>query len=157
MLYAKTLCKCHSGAQFGLRFVLADFGLARNLATGTEGKPGITSGKYGSRSYRAPELSLQGEFSTGTDIWAIGCLLVYVATTGVHNIFTDDLAAANYAKGVPGFMRPLSPEDNSLLREKDLEELNTVLKGCLEIDANHRFGAGDLLQRFEKLTMSEIS
>eukprot|EP01136_Pigoraptor_vietnamica_P013477 Opistho-1_new@54521 len=61
---------------------LADFGLARVFTTADQRARGSFSGSAGTFEYMAPEAVKRGEYgmSTWTDVWAVGCVAVMMAT-----------------------------------------------------------------------------
>src|SRR5271167_4356509 len=89
-------CQC-CGSPFTDRlcyFVLADFGLSKPYS-GND----VSSLSHGTPRFRAPELMTKHQYSDKTDIWAFGCLLMLIATTGKRRPFNDDWQAVEYAKG----------------------------------------------------------
>jgi len=69
-------------APAGDRVVLADFGLARDLATGAGANAALTSG-VATRWYRAPELLLGAtRYDGGVDVWGAGCVLAEMLRGG---------------------------------------------------------------------------
>jgi serine/threonine protein kinase len=111
----------------------------------------ISEAQGGTSGYRPPELQLKKHFSLKTDIWAIGCLIIPVVTTGMQDTFRDDSAALNYANGIEGYRRPLTNEDNTLLPSTFLEQLERIMGECLETEPNQRPHVMTLLQRFLEL------
>lgn len=74
----------------------------------------------GTAGYRAPELieniiggrSQPGVFSTKTDIWAFGCVLFSLATTGREEAFKTEYEVFEFKKGYGEHRVPqLSEED----------------------------------------------
>lgn len=119
----------------------------------------------GTSGYRAPELlDLRYEegafigryFSRKSDIWAVGCILYELATTGTK-AFWNDYVSFSYARGEENVPQ-LTEESNPKLRRK-LEgmdgplwvNLNEIIKGCLDIHPKGRPSAAGLLDQFQEM------
>ena len=60
---------------------LADFGLARSVATQISGDPLIVSDYIATRWYRAPEILMGSQsYSKKVDMWSAGCIMGEVLT-----------------------------------------------------------------------------
>lgn len=151
VLFSHTPCRCHrSLTAAGLndeRFLLSDFGFTREIAPH---RAEYSSGRWGAEAYRAPELLQNHEFSTKTDIWGIGCILMQVASSGRRFAFKDDLAAVIYANQISGggTTPKLYIDDNPELDESFLLFLNTALSYCLNPAPEGRPTAEILYQEF---------
>jgi serine/threonine protein kinase len=101
-----------------------------------------------------------GRFSTKTDIWAFGCVLFSLATTGRGEAFKSDFDVVAFKKGYVGTSVPQ-------LSDKDIERLgltgtsseydghgkrlNEVLAGCFATKLEDRPTAQQLKEVFEEL------
>jgi len=92
----------------------------------------------------------ENEYSEKTDVWAFGCVIVEVASSGKKMAFLHDYIAAKYNEGEEGFEVPqLKKEDNSELDENSLRYFNTLVKLCLDRDPKNRPSAKQLLKSLE--------
>jgi serine/threonine protein kinase len=108
---------------------------------------GISMDGHGSNCYRAPELIKEKEYSDKTDIWAFGCVMIEVASSGRRIAFSDDYIAKKYHEGATGYSLPqLEPEDNTALDESSRRYFNSLLKQCLEPNPKDRPKARKLLE-----------
>jgi serine/threonine protein kinase len=147
VLYTKKQCNCkdEDHPKIEYRFLLTDFGFTKPFKGQTH-----SSGRFGSERYRAPELTNDNTFSDKTDIWAFGCLLVELSSTGRLSAFKDDWAAARYAKEEEGFNLPcLQSRHNPVLGKKSLERINILMSWCFRPKPQDRPVARTLLAYFE--------
>lgn len=150
MLYVNDTCKCHTSLTVP-RFLLSDFGFTK-FVTGH----GFSSGRYGANGYRAPELIKLNKFSDKTDIWAFGCVLMEVVSTGRCFAFRDDIIALYYSDGVEGYSLPkLERADNPELDQVLLNGFNSMLALCLNPNADERPSAEKLYQIVMQLEMMD--
>jgi serine/threonine-protein kinase CLA4 len=141
VLYSKTACKCHSPVPDRPCYLLTDFGFSRSV----QGN-GFSADRHGTDRYRAPELLKQKDFSDKTDIWAFGCLVMEVVSSGKCLAFENDYLALQYSEGKGGVKLPqLKPEDNKLLNTRTLAFFNTLLEECFCIVPKKRPSVEDLL------------
>jgi len=123
------------GDEGGIRAVVADFGLARH-APSPEGSvalsiPGVVVGTLG---YMAPEQLTAGEFSSASDIFALGVVL-YEMVCGIRPFFADT-ALAIITKTLE--CRPASPRSH--VPGLDTKWEKAILR-CLEREPKDRFGS----------------
>lgn len=165
-------CKCHPSSK-KQRWVLADFGFASML----DSKPMIVSSKKrGTDSYRAPELTFgcserfpAGMASRKSDIWSLGCLLFYLATTGEAKAFPNDHWAVLFSKRYEGYDLPqLNERLGSSLSQETLcprrglrlpiwKQINSILKMCFARIPDQRPSAFELRQRFQEMREAFIN
>ena len=124
----------------------------------------------GTEAYRAPELiehamdglsSTCGIVSKYGDIWAVGCILFKLATTGQGSAFADDIAALAYKQRHRGCHVPqLNPTNSrfSVRVTKDSDaagafrkELNSILEACFAREPKERPTADELFKTFDDL------
>jgi serine/threonine protein kinase len=167
-LYVNEACDCHWSPQaYEKRWLLTDFGfstVARERA--------VSRNRRGTEGYSAPELLREnyddegkqqpGEFSRKTDIWAIGCIIYRLATTGNAGPFTDS-EVKKLANGTGDCrVRAIGEKDNwSLQRQRFCprkrcklsfcEELNSIICSCLEVSPDKRPTAMQLKIQFEEI------
>ena len=92
----------------------------------------------------------ENEYSDKTDIWAFGCVMMEVASSGRQMAFTDDYIAARYNEGAEGYALPqLKKEDNPALDESSLRYFNSLVKSCLQRESKNRPSADQLLKSLE--------
>src|SRR5579859_4867597 len=126
----------------------------------------------GTGIYKAPELlerlddqgkQLTRTFSRKTDIWAIGCILYRVTTTGRHRAFINESDHINFARGLadsklpqlvedanPCLARPTTcPVEHCTKPFRDL--INSILRLCFAIQESDRTTAMKLKVRFEEM------
>ena len=140
MLYKLDECQCHPGNS-DRTFILTDFGFARPIV-----QDGKSSGGHGSNSYRDPALIKEKTYSDKTDIWAFGCVMIEVASSGRRMAFNDDYIATKYHEGAAGFSLPqLEREDNTALDDSSRRYINSLVKKCLERNPEDRPSAKELL------------
>jgi serine/threonine protein kinase len=168
VLYLKSgLCRCrHCDPYFYpgplqdrvSRWVLTDFGFSTILESKS-----VVQSRFGrgTEAYRAPELiehamevlspSTCGIVSKHGDIWAVGCILFKLATTGQGSAFAHDHAALAYKQKHRGYHVPqLNATHNrfSGLTRSDAgafrKELNSILRACFARDPKERPTAGAL-------------
>lgn len=127
------------------QFLLTDFGFAKeNTET-----PGSSYPAHGTPGWRAPELvGPERLFSAKTDIWAFGCLIYYVATTGLQ-AFNNDWHEHHFNNGdviIPSLIARHGDEQimNEMVDEYTIEGLNVILAGCWNLDPDERFSATQL-------------
>jgi serine/threonine protein kinase len=144
--------------------LLTDFGLSVAVQSG-KGNP--TKAGHGTEGYRAPELldenidergrEIGGTFSKKSDVWATGCVLFAVATTGTRVAFRSDLIAHDYASG-DGSVPELQENDNPNLVQPFPSEsvsaplwvqLNAIIENCFAPKPDARPGTSELLTQFE--------
>ena len=162
VLHIEGSCVCHPLQQHGKRWVLTDFGFSTIL----ESKSIIQSRHgRGTDAYRAPELienAVEGRSSAGivsryADIWALGCILFKLATTGRSSAFTSDWTAIAYKQNHGGFELPQLNSSNgpfSILKPNSdwlRVELNLVLRACFAREPKERPTCDQLLEKFEML------
>jgi serine/threonine protein kinase len=131
----------------------------------------ISYQRRGTRGFSAPELLKReqndqgieqpGEFSRSSDIWAIGCILYSVASTGKRKAFSDDVEVMSYSQVLRPCPRittdfPASFNDELVLPASDrkttfLEEVNSIIASCLAIQPEGRPTALNLKLRFEAI------
>ena len=124
------------------RVKLLDFGLAKTLASESEGtetalrnltqwntKPGVI---MGTASYLSPEQARGHQPDKRADIWAFGCVL-FEALTG-RQAFTGDTIMDVYAAILN------SEPDWSLLPQKLPPSVQSLLRRCLQKEARQRLG-----------------
>jgi len=86
------------------------------------------------------------QYSYKTDIWAFGCVVVEVASSGRQVAFTDDYIAAKYGEGVDRFELPqLKRDDNPVLDENSLRYFNSLIRSCLQREPTNRPSVMELL------------
>ena len=139
VLHVERRCECHR-EHSEHSYLLTDFGFAKPRLQDS----GISSAKHGSNCYRAPELMKANEYSEKTDIWAFGCMVMDVASSGNQVAFTDDYLARKYHEG--GFGLPqLTRKDNTALDESSIRYFNWLVNSCLQRDPKLRPSASELL------------
>ena len=124
------------------RVKLLDFGLAKTLASESEGadaalrnltlwstKPGVI---LGTASYLSPEQARGYQPDKRADIWAFGCVL-FEAVTG-RQAFTGDTIVDVYAAILN------TEPDWSLLPQKLPSSVQSLLRRCLQKEARQRLG-----------------
>jgi serine/threonine protein kinase len=140
-------CDCHPGRA---RYVLTDFGFSRAIENN-----GFSSDRRGTDGYRAPELLEYRDFSKKTDIWAFGCVMMEVVSSGKCYAFETDTAAYQYSRGKGGVQLPqLMRENNSLLDPRLLGSFNTLLEKCFCIDPTNRPSVEEILDYLKKALQS---
>ena len=115
----------------------------------------------GTEAYRAPELiedavdgrPYSGIVSKYADIWAVGCILYKLATTGRSSAFPSDWAAVAYKQHHASDVPQLASNIPLQLKAWQSgmyfrDQINDVLRGCFEIDPAQRPSAEDLLNTF---------
>ena len=130
---------------------------------------------HGTPGHRAPELIEQeidennkmvgGAFAKKSDIWAVGCILYGLATTGYRQAFASDLTAFWYAKD-PLYSQKvpqLKEMDNPNLRQMTARqgeqpipawvELNKLIRLCLSPTISDRPRSRDLLMTLEEFKL----
>lgn len=142
MLYTNKKCDCHF-EDSERRLLLSDFGFSKPIT------PGISSDHGGSTGYRAHELLKSNEYSDKTDVWAIGCIIMDVATTGRRRAFHDDEEALNYGKG-ESTLPKLKSDDNPELDDSVLDHLNDLMELYLAKDPKNRPIAPQLLESIQE-------
>jgi serine/threonine protein kinase len=139
-------CRC-CGSPFTDRqccFLLADFGYSKPYS-GND----VSSLSHGTTRFRAPELITKHKYSDKTDIWAFGCLLMLIATTGKRYPFDDDWQAVEYAKGNRA-LKLLDKSDNPHLNNDELERINKTINLCLQPEPDERPTAQELDQEMNQ-------
>ena len=141
--------------------MLTDFGFSTIL----ESKSLVQSRRgRGTEAYRAPELiedGNDGHFSFGkvskySDIWALGCILFKLATTGKKNAFTSDYAAIAYKQQNEKYGLPQLDSINcefsvstSFSNARTFrDEINSILKNCFAREPKERPTSKKLLGDF---------
>lgn len=146
MLYVDRGCVCHP-EHLDRSFLLTDFGFAKPCLENN----GVSSAKHGSNCYRSPELMKENQYSEKSDIWAFGCVVMDVASSGKEVAFTDDYLARMYNEGAIGFELPqLKREHNKALDESSIRYFNSLVKSCLQRDPKLRPSAKELLSNLER-------
>lgn len=114
VLVSEESCNCSHPTINKSRYVLTDFGFSKPYS-GEQ----YSSGRSGSDGYRAPELTnnqMLGYYSDKTDIWAFGCVLMEVITSGKRRAFESDWSANKYAERSPDHLLPqVQSSDNGWL------------------------------------------
>ena len=167
VLYRQGICRCHP-SEFAKIWVLADFGFSTILHSKS-----IIQSRLGcgTEAYRAPELmedatngmSSAGKVSKYGDIWAIGCIIFKLATSGRSSAFPNDWTAIAYKRKHDGYDLPqLKPTDcqfsaPQVVAEAFIEELNLLLTSCFAREPKERPTAARLLSRFEALKVSMLA
>lgn len=170
VLYKEGGCYCHCVPQkYTKRWVLTDFGLSTCIGSG---RVGISIEKRGTPGYRAPELAdikydtngkeKAAEYTRGADIWAVGCIIIEIATTKKSTAFgRGDWAVVNFARGA-GDLPQIMENDNPLLVRETFcpqkkcrlavwKQLNSIIQRCLTPKPENRITAMELKARFEKM------
>jgi len=140
-----SLLKCSCGECSGLKWpncraVIGDFGLSKPIVDKDR-----SSNQAGTRSYYAPELLLESqEYSKKTDMWALGCVLVELASTATRGpIFQSQKHIVEYKDGDNRV--DLKKEDNLSLSDTDRRNLNALLHSLLKFRADERLSIDDFL------------
>ena len=108
----------------------------------------------------ADGMSTAGKVSKYGDIWAIGCIIFKLATSGRSSAFPNDWTAIAYKRKHDGYDLPqLKPTDcqffaPQVVAEMLREELNLILTSCFAREPKERPTAAGLLSRFEALKAS---
>jgi serine/threonine protein kinase len=102
-----------------------------------------------------------GKVSKYGDIWALGCILFKLATTGRSSAFTSDWRAVAYKQqharyDVPQLDAKKDEGSPELKLEDDgfRDEINSILKGCFAREPKERPTSEQLLKRFAALKSS---
>lgn len=125
---------------------------------------------HGTDGNRAPELLedayderhrlMAGKFNRKSDIWAIGCVLFELATTGRKQAFSSDIKAYLYSKDnlplpqIEPFHNPNLAQNISLPDGRVASpraELNDIIKICFAPLTKNRPSAQELYVRFQDL------
>ena len=171
VLYIDKACVCHP-SNYSRRWLLTDFGFSSAVMSG---KTKRTLYSHGTPGYRGPELIEQeldennnmvgGAFAKGSDIWAVGCILYGLATTGYKQAFASDLTAYWYAKDVLYAQKvpQLNETHNPNLKQMTVRpgeqsipawiELNKIIRLCLSPAISDRPKSRDLLMMFEEFKL----
>ena len=138
------------------------------------GKIGQTSDRRGTTGYLAPEIleecfdekhvAQPGEFSRKSDIWALGCILYQLATTGADMAFNSNEDVKDFARGPLGEypLPQLGEEANpsfdceTVCPEKQhpipfVAQINSIISMCLATKASDRITAMKLKVWFEEM------
>ena len=130
------------------------------------GKDNLSKYGRGTPGYRAPELqesnyddsgqSSSVSFSKKSDIWAIGCILYALASTGVKSAFPSDSVAYWYAHGETDVPQLNSSSNPNLAGQYGMSapiwgKLNDIIKVCLSPSPEDRPSASELLTRFQDI------
>jgi serine/threonine protein kinase len=154
-LYTWTGCQCHSESGSNRCFLLSDFGFSQPIVRGNTFE---SLECRGTRAYIAPELVKRREYSFKTDIWAFGCIMFEVATSGKKLAFENEHESQRYAEGRPDYPLPqLTREDNPELSEGHLKDFNSLLALCLHREPARRPSAKRLrvlLNKWKDQTLS---
>jgi len=131
---------------------------------------GLSGQRRGTPGFRAPELlrtsyekgiEKPGEFSVKSDIWAIGCILYQIATTGTARAFPDDYEVVKFYESQaqspqielsqnPSLnLQMFCPEKND--KVSFLSQINKVIASCLAQEPSGRATAMQLKVRFETM------
>jgi Protein kinase domain len=136
VLYLKNSCICHLTDNESL-FLLSGFDLSQPINLDQP----IADYFYGDlKEYRAPE---ELRASDKQDIWAFGCILMEVASSGSHMAFKSFMDAIQYSEGGMGLPH-LRDRHNPRLDEGFRSILNSILKSCFELDPAKRPSAEEL-------------
>jgi serine/threonine protein kinase len=122
--------------------------------------------------YRAPELirprydkmgyEMPGEFSRKTDMWAVGCILHHIATTGKSLPFRSDWEVMAFSMSESTQIPEVSKTANPTLERETfcayekkampvLKQINSMIGLCLCLQPEHRATAMQLKVRFERM------
>jgi serine/threonine protein kinase len=172
VLFVNESCKCHPSYPGSLkkRWILTDFGFSSIFKSQALI---LSRDRRGTPVYRAPELaeytydssghSTPGSVSTKSDIWALGCILYRLATSGKTFAFSGDYAAVAYKQRHDGVELPqLTAEHAPSLQLETMcpericllpmwEQINSILGKCLARDPELRPSALELRLRFQKM------
>jgi serine/threonine protein kinase len=173
VLYTEGGCNCHCVPQnYTKRWLLTDFGFSTNIESG---RIGFSNVRRGTPGYRAPELAdvtfdkdgkeKPAEYTRNADIWAIGCIIMQVATCRKSTAFGagGDLEVVNFARGHIGLPQ-ICDVDNPLLKRETFcpetssilpfwRQLNSVVQRCLTPQPVDRITSMDLKAYFEKMKL----
>jgi serine/threonine protein kinase len=143
VLYCLKNCQCHEDSD--CRIVLVDFGFSKPV------EQGVSSVGRGTAGYRSPELLEESgkTFSYKSDIWAMGGIIMDVASTGGRTAFQTDAETTNY-NAEEGAPPKLTSEDNPDLDDSILEHLNSLMEGCFQRHPEDRPTAAKLLKLVEE-------
>ena len=90
--------------------------------------------------------------SDKTDVWAFGCVLMQVVSTGRSSASQDDNACLNYVNQVEGSRVPsLQTADNPGLDPLLMDSFNSMLTSCLMPEADKRPPTEELYKTLAKL------
>ena len=137
-------CPC-THPKIHCRFLLGDFGFSKPYHG--FGNEITTTQRHGTQCYRAPELvrrETNGRFSQKTDMWAFGCVLLNVASTGRKSAFRWDDEALDYERNPDQLFPALQQWENPLLTNEQLSQIHGVMRRCLEPVAQSRPEAAEL-------------
>ncbi|KAL0208063.1 hypothetical protein P9112_010650 [Eukaryota sp. TZLM1-RC] len=114
---------------------LADFGLARSLASTPSGRVPILTDYVATRWYRSPEILLgSSNYSEGADMWAVGCILAEILLG--EPVFPGK-STMNQLSMIAGLIGPPSEEDIASMKSQYaasmLRTLTTVRKVPMEV------------------------
>ena len=123
------------------RFVLSGFSFSRE-----DGIEGISAEKHGTSGYRAPELLASGQYSAKTDIWAFGCILVEIATTGRGLAFRGDFDVMRYATDPNIDFAMATTAVNTTLTDEQKDGLDRIIGWTLRRNPDERPSGEELYQ-----------
>jgi serine/threonine protein kinase len=167
VLYVNAGCYCHCNPQkYCKKWLLTDFGFTTIVPSG---QVGLSQARRGTPGYLGPEFVTDyslgdkpAEYTTSADIWAIGCIIFELATAKKRRAFGyDDWPLHKYSNGL-SLVPQLANVDNPSLethvfdpasnaRLPLLQQLNTILKSCFDLDPAKRINVLELKARFEHI------
>lgn len=122
------------------RFLLSGFDRSRPIDLSQPiGEDFPDYGFYPSNN-RAPE---ELRASDKQDIWAFGCIVMEVASSGQHVAFNSYHDVIQYSKGASP-MPQVQKKDNPKLDVVSRNHLNSILQYCFQIDPSNRPSAEGL-------------
>jgi eukaryotic-like serine/threonine-protein kinase len=116
----------------GLRVVVTDFGLARNLVSSGETTATLTGGLMGTLDYMAPELLTGSAASMASDVYALGMVAYKMVTGSLPFASEIPLAGAILRSKAP------APSPRSLVKDLD-PAFDRAIVRALDPDAAGRY------------------
>ena len=110
----------------------------------------LSSRRWGTTCFRAPELMKDGKYSFSSDIWSIGCLIVDIVSTGRRPAFRDDFHVIQLiSTGWSESNRAVLHEtDNPGLHPDIRTNLNKEINWCFDLKPDRRPSAQELCKAF---------
>jgi serine/threonine protein kinase len=123
---------------------LADFGTTKWLVSGTTSM--TTQQMIGTPAFMAPEIITSGKYSMGSDMWAIGCCVVQMATGKMpwHHTDPDIHNAALPLMFYIASRKP--PEHMPDIPRHISSQLRNILQQCFSLNVSVRPTADQLLR-----------